>query len=155
MMNEEEEVEESDVEEEEEEEDWQTCSEDEEERGGGGGTSSESLHNSSRLLQKDELLNVFKAVHTGPKCKEEQLTVGLVSGNYICKISIELLSHIKLLSSTFYLGPTGRVSQRGKKFHHQHDPKEQEGFCFSHTWTHQALSGACQSICCIKPVSTS
>lgn len=59
------------------EEDWQTCSEDEEE--GGGETSSESFHNSSRLLQKDELLNVFKAVHSRPRCKEEQLTVGLVS----------------------------------------------------------------------------
>ncbi|XP_013855331.1 large subunit GTPase 1 homolog isoform X2 [Austrofundulus limnaeus] len=73
MMNEEDE---SDVEEEEE---WQTCSEGEEERGGGGGGAScESFHNSSRLLQKDELLNVFKDVHTGPKCKEEQLTIGLV-----------------------------------------------------------------------------
>ncbi|XP_037530512.1 large subunit GTPase 1 homolog [Nematolebias whitei] len=59
------------------EEDWQTCSEGEEEEGEGG-TSSEPFHNSSRLLQKDELLNVFKAVHNGPRCKEEQLTVGLV-----------------------------------------------------------------------------
>lgn len=62
------------------EEDWQTCSEgEEEEQEGEGGTSSESFHNSSRLLQKEELLNVFKAVHNGPRCKEEQLTVGLVS----------------------------------------------------------------------------
>ncbi|XP_017268806.1 large subunit GTPase 1 homolog [Kryptolebias marmoratus] len=62
------------------EEDWQTCSEEEEEEEEerGGGTASESFHNSSRLLQKDELLNMLKAVHSGPKCKEEQLTVGLV-----------------------------------------------------------------------------
>uniref|UniRef100_A0A8C6QBJ9 Large subunit GTPase 1 homolog n=1 Tax=Nothobranchius furzeri TaxID=105023 RepID=A0A8C6QBJ9_NOTFU len=39
---------------------------------------SESIRNSSRLLQKDELLNMFKAVHKGPRTKEGQLTVGLV-----------------------------------------------------------------------------
>uniref|UniRef100_A0A8C7YGS0 Large subunit GTPase 1 homolog n=1 Tax=Oryzias sinensis TaxID=183150 RepID=A0A8C7YGS0_9TELE len=61
------------------EEDWHTCSEDEEEGDGGTPTSSsETFHNSSRLLHKDELLNIFKAVHKGPRCKEEQLTVGLV-----------------------------------------------------------------------------
>ncbi|KAM9762269.1 large subunit GTPase 1 homolog [Menidia menidia] len=81
---------ESDLEEEEEEEDeesyrtvdeedWHTCSEDEEEaEGGSAGTSSRSFHNSSRLLHKDELLEVFKAVHDGARCKEEHLTVGLV-----------------------------------------------------------------------------
>ncbi|KAM4549314.1 large subunit GTPase 1 homolog [Odontesthes bonariensis] len=80
-----EEGEESDVEEEQhirvtvDEEDWHTCSEDEEEaEGGGAGSSSKSFHNSSRLLHKDELLNMFKAVHNGTTCKEEQLTVGLV-----------------------------------------------------------------------------
>lgn len=61
------------------EEDWHTCSEDEEEGDGGTPTSSsETFHNSSRLLHKDELLNIFKAAHKGPRCKEEQLTVGLV-----------------------------------------------------------------------------
>ncbi|KAM4575284.1 large subunit GTPase 1 homolog [Fundulus diaphanus] len=61
------------------EEDWQTCSEEEEEAEGGNASSSgESFHNSSRLLHKDELLAVFKAAHNGPRCKEEQLTVGLV-----------------------------------------------------------------------------
>ncbi|KAF6734318.1 Large subunit GTPase 1-like [Oryzias melastigma] len=61
------------------EEDWHTCSEDEEEGDGGTPTSSnQTFHNSSRLLRKDELLDIFKAVHKGPKCKEGQLTVGLV-----------------------------------------------------------------------------
>ncbi|XP_047444037.1 large subunit GTPase 1 homolog [Mugil cephalus] len=76
---------EPDIEEEEEEnvtvdeEDWHTCSEDEEEaEKGTAGSSNESFHNSSRLLRKDELLNIFKSVHDDPKCKEGQLTVGLV-----------------------------------------------------------------------------
>ncbi|CAL8253112.1 unnamed protein product [Merluccius merluccius] len=62
------------------EEDWQTCSEDEdeEERGAAGSSNNDSFHNSSRLLHKEELLAVFKAVHNGPRCKEGQLTVGLV-----------------------------------------------------------------------------
>ncbi|XP_058494415.1 large subunit GTPase 1 homolog [Solea solea] len=63
------------------EEEWYTCSEDEEEgeEERTVGSSSESLfHNSSRLLHKDELLDVFKAVHNRPRCKEGQLTVGLV-----------------------------------------------------------------------------
>ncbi|XP_022071356.2 large subunit GTPase 1 homolog [Acanthochromis polyacanthus] len=76
----EEEVKEEDSDEDEEEvmveeEDWHTCSEGEEEA---VGSSSESFHNSSRLLHKDELLNTFKAVHSGRRCREEQLTVGLV-----------------------------------------------------------------------------
>ncbi|XP_038157624.1 large subunit GTPase 1 homolog [Cyprinodon tularosa] len=58
------------------EEDWQTCSEDEEEAE--GGFSGDSFHNSSRLQHKDELLEIFKAAHKGSKCKEGQLTVGLV-----------------------------------------------------------------------------
>ncbi|XP_055077104.1 large subunit GTPase 1 homolog [Periophthalmus magnuspinnatus] len=62
------------------EEDWQTCSEDEgegEERASISSNES-SLHNSSRLLHKDELLAVFKSVHSGQRCKEGQLTLGLV-----------------------------------------------------------------------------
>uniref|UniRef100_UPI0037E749A9 large subunit GTPase 1 homolog n=1 Tax=Semicossyphus pulcher TaxID=241346 RepID=UPI0037E749A9 len=62
------------------EEEWHSCSEDEgeEEEGAAGSSRKSSFHNSSRLLQKDELLDMFKAVHTGPGCKEGQLTVGLV-----------------------------------------------------------------------------
>lgn len=60
-----------------EEEDWHTCSEGEEDEGAAS-SSNESLHNSSRLLHKDDLLEVFKSVHTGHRCKEGQLTVGLV-----------------------------------------------------------------------------
>lgn len=84
----EEEGEESDTEEQQpgnvEEEDWQTCSEDEDEEEEEGATSSSnepSFRNSSRLLHKDELLDMFKAAHIGPKCKDGQLTVGLVSKN--------------------------------------------------------------------------
>ncbi|XP_041863062.1 large subunit GTPase 1 homolog [Melanotaenia boesemani] len=80
-----EEGEQSDVEEEQldhvsvDEEDWQTCSEGEEEaEGGSAGSSSEGFHNSSRLLHKEELLNMFKASHKGSRCKDGQLTVGLV-----------------------------------------------------------------------------
>ncbi|MED6262306.1 large subunit GTPase 1, partial [Ataeniobius toweri] len=85
-VEEEQEGEESDVEEDQQdnvvvdEEDWQTCSEDEEEEAEGGTTSSSGkpFHNSSRLLHKDELLDMFKAAHNGPRCKEQQLTIGLV-----------------------------------------------------------------------------
>lgn len=59
------------------EEEWFTCSENEDEEE--GGRPDGSFHNSSRLLRKDELLEMFKAVHNGPTCKEGQLTVGLVS----------------------------------------------------------------------------
>lgn len=61
-----------------EEEDWHSCSEDEEEKGTVGSSSKSSFHNSSRLLHKEELLEVFKAAHSGPRCKEGELTVGLV-----------------------------------------------------------------------------
>lgn len=62
------------------EEDWYTCSEDEEEGAEHAcGSSSESFHNSSRLMRKNELLDMFRSVHRGPTCKEGQLTVGLVS----------------------------------------------------------------------------
>lgn len=66
------------------EEDWQTCSEgsDEEgetEEGATSSSTNHSFHNSSRLLHKEELLDMFKAAHNGPKYKDGQLTVGLVS----------------------------------------------------------------------------
>lgn len=65
--------------------DWQTCSEasgDEEEKEKCRASSDcASFYNSSRLLRKDELLEMFKSAHSGPKCKEGQLTVGLVSLN--------------------------------------------------------------------------
>lgn len=62
------------------EEDWYTCSEDEgeEEKGTACSSSESCFHNPSRLLHKDELLDMLRAAHSGPKCKEEQLTVGLV-----------------------------------------------------------------------------
>uniref|UniRef100_A0A665UUI4 Large subunit GTPase 1 homolog n=1 Tax=Echeneis naucrates TaxID=173247 RepID=A0A665UUI4_ECHNA len=62
------------------EEEWHTCSEDDdvEEERNGGSSSKSSFHNSSCLLHKDELLDMFRAVHNGPRCKEGQLTVGLV-----------------------------------------------------------------------------
>ncbi|XP_038571625.1 large subunit GTPase 1 homolog isoform X1 [Micropterus salmoides] len=61
-----------------EEEDWHTCSEGEEEEGTAGSSSDSLFRNSSRLLRKDELLDMFKAVHNGPRWKDGQLTVGLV-----------------------------------------------------------------------------
>ena len=62
------------------EEEWYTCTEDEdeEEERTVDPSKESSFHNSSRLLHKDELLDMFRAVHNGPKCKEGQLTVGLV-----------------------------------------------------------------------------
>lgn len=64
----------------EEEDDWHTCSEEEgeEDKGAARSYSENSFHNSSRLLRKDELLEMFKAAHNGPRCKDGQLTVGLV-----------------------------------------------------------------------------
>lgn len=78
--------EESDTEgtiEEEEEEDWHTCEEDEGEEEEGTAHSSSEFHNSSRLLRKDELLDTFKAAHRGLRCKDGQLTVGLVGRIYL------------------------------------------------------------------------
>ncbi|XP_060889689.1 large subunit GTPase 1 homolog [Labrus mixtus] len=62
------------------EKEWHSCSEDEgeEEAGAAGSSRESSFHNSSRLLHMDELLDMFKAVHNGPRCKDGQLTVGLV-----------------------------------------------------------------------------
>ncbi|MGH0150704.1 UNVERIFIED_CONTAM: hypothetical protein FKN15_061347 [Acipenser sinensis] len=71
-----------------EEGDWQTCSEDQdsedsestenmEEASSTAKPYKKALRNSSRLLQKEELLEIFKAVHTGTRVKEGQITVGL------------------------------------------------------------------------------
>ncbi|KAK1162440.1 hypothetical protein AOXY_G17303 [Acipenser oxyrinchus oxyrinchus] len=72
-----------------EEGDWQTCSEDQdsedsestesmEEASNAARPCKKALRNSSRLLQKEELLEIFKAVHTGTRVKDGQITVGLV-----------------------------------------------------------------------------
>ncbi|MBN3273447.1 LSG1 GTPase, partial [Polyodon spathula] len=69
-----------------EEGDWQTCSEDQDsdstesmdEASSAARPCKKALRNSSRLLQKEELLEIFKAVHTGTRVKEGQITVGLV-----------------------------------------------------------------------------
>ncbi|XP_066503867.1 large subunit GTPase 1 homolog [Hoplias malabaricus] len=62
--------------------DWQTCSEasgdEEEEEELKASSDRSSFYNSSRLLRKDELLEMFKSTHPGPRCKEDHLTVGLV-----------------------------------------------------------------------------
>lgn len=72
-----------------EEDDWHTCSEDEgeEEEWTSCSSSESTFHNSSRLLHKDELLDMFKAAHSAPRCKDGQLTVGLV-GRKLLKINL-------------------------------------------------------------------
>ncbi|XP_076879547.1 large subunit GTPase 1 homolog [Brachyhypopomus gauderio] len=64
------------------EDDWQTCSEMSGDEGEAkvyeGSSERASFHNSSHLLHKEELLEVFKSAHSGPTCKDGQLTVGLV-----------------------------------------------------------------------------
>uniref|UniRef100_A0A8C1R0K0 Large subunit GTPase 1 homolog n=1 Tax=Cyprinus carpio TaxID=7962 RepID=A0A8C1R0K0_CYPCA len=61
---------------------WQTCSEESgdedhaEEKPEPSAVS--SFYNSSRLLRKNELLDMFKSVHSGPTYKDGQITVGLV-----------------------------------------------------------------------------
>lgn len=86
-----------DCREEEEEEDWQTCSEedgylDQESRGhdrkescaagseaqGRKTPQKRQSHNNSHLVSKQELLEIFKQLHTGKKVKDGQFTVGLV-----------------------------------------------------------------------------
>ncbi|KAL1265957.1 hypothetical protein QQF64_003984, partial [Cirrhinus molitorella] len=81
--NEEKDVSEQDEEEESEEArvcvdetEWQTCSEESGDEA--ESTATLSFYNSSRLLRKNELLEMFKSVHSGPTCKDEQITVGLV-----------------------------------------------------------------------------
>ncbi|XP_037105568.1 large subunit GTPase 1 homolog [Syngnathus acus] len=61
-------------------EEWFTASEDEwqEEEDIVGKSNEAPFRNSARLLHKDELLEMFKMVHDGPKYKEGQLTVGMV-----------------------------------------------------------------------------
>ncbi|XP_042525063.1 large subunit GTPase 1 homolog [Dipodomys spectabilis] len=81
------------LEEGEDEEDWQTCSEedsnpDEEPCAEDSTVDSEAqgnktpprrqMHNFSHLVSKQELLELFKQLHTGKKVKDGQLTVGLV-----------------------------------------------------------------------------
>lgn len=82
---------------EEEEEDWQTCSEEDsnsdEEACGQDWKESRTVdseaqgrktpqkrqtHNFSHLVSKQELLEIFKQLHTGKKVKDQHLTVGLV-----------------------------------------------------------------------------
>ncbi|XP_018423062.1 PREDICTED: large subunit GTPase 1 homolog isoform X2 [Nanorana parkeri] len=72
----------------EDDEGWQTCSEDaegENERilpvsaaGQPERTEPAEVHNYSHLVQRDELLEIFRSVHRGKRIKEEQITVGLV-----------------------------------------------------------------------------
>ncbi|XP_021040358.1 large subunit GTPase 1 homolog [Mus caroli] len=75
---------------EDEEEDWQTCSEEdsvpEEEEGCSSDSETQNrknaehqqVNNDSYLVSKQELLELFKKLHTGKKVKDGQLTVGLV-----------------------------------------------------------------------------
>lgn len=84
--------------EDEEEEDWQTCSEDEagdninavapERMGGrtdgaavqhGVQEQNRNIRNFSHLVQRDELLEIFKTMHDGPRVKDGEVNVGLVS----------------------------------------------------------------------------
>lgn len=61
--------------------DWQTCSEESEDDTDEhtNSTAASSFYNSSRLLRRDELLEVFKSTHYGSTSKDGQITVGLVS----------------------------------------------------------------------------
>ncbi|XP_069583284.1 large subunit GTPase 1 homolog isoform X2 [Ranitomeya imitator] len=69
----------------EDDEGWQTCSEDadgEEERvipePDSERNEQKVVSNESHLVQRDELLEIFKSIHTGKRVKVEQVTVGLV-----------------------------------------------------------------------------
>ncbi|XP_073434792.1 large subunit GTPase 1 homolog [Dendrobates tinctorius] len=69
----------------EDDEGWQTCSEDadgEEEsvipEPDSERTEQKVVSNESHLVQRDELLEIFKSIHTGKRVKVEQVTVGLV-----------------------------------------------------------------------------
>lgn len=88
------------------EEDWQTCSEGsdgegETEEGATSSSTNHSFHNSSRLLHKEELLHMFKAAHNGPKYKDGQLTVGLVS---------KMKEGMSRTGSCFWIGTTVKTS---------------------------------------------
>lgn len=75
---------------EEEEEDWQTCSEEDSnpawkescavdsEADGRKTPQKRQTRNFSHLVSKQELLEIFKQLHTGKKVKDQHLTVGLV-----------------------------------------------------------------------------
>lgn len=84
--------------EDEEEEAWQTCSEDEggdkvnsiapdrmESRTHGAAVQhvtqaqNRSIRNFSHLVQRSELLEIFKTIHSGPRVKDGEVNVGLVS----------------------------------------------------------------------------
>ncbi|XP_060130220.1 large subunit GTPase 1 homolog [Zootoca vivipara] len=84
-----------DCEEEEEEDAWLTCSEDEESRDpvgsvgqsrtdspesqrGAGPSQGRLLRNSSHLVQREELLEILRTLHSGRKVREGEVTVGLV-----------------------------------------------------------------------------
>uniref|UniRef100_A0A671S2Z9 Large subunit GTPase 1 homolog n=1 Tax=Sinocyclocheilus anshuiensis TaxID=1608454 RepID=A0A671S2Z9_9TELE len=61
---------------------WQTCSEESGDEDHAEekpeSTAVSSFYNSSRLLRRNELLEIFKSVHSGLACKDGQITVGLV-----------------------------------------------------------------------------
>ncbi|NXX87001.1 LSG1 GTPase, partial [Urocolius indicus] len=76
-----------------EEENWQTCSEDEggdtvnaiapermESRTGDGAVQEQNrnIRNFSHLVQRSELLEIFKTMHNGPRVKDGEVNVGLV-----------------------------------------------------------------------------
>ncbi|XP_077572361.1 large subunit GTPase 1 homolog isoform X2 [Stigmatopora nigra] len=69
-----------DDEDDDDEDEWLTAPEDEgqEEEDIVSKSNEAPFRNSTRLLHKDELLEVFKMVHNGPRCKDGELTVGLV-----------------------------------------------------------------------------
>uniref|UniRef100_A0A8C0UXK9 Large 60S subunit nuclear export GTPase 1 n=1 Tax=Cyanistes caeruleus TaxID=156563 RepID=A0A8C0UXK9_CYACU len=88
-----------------EEEDWQTCSEDEAgdnlnapapERMGsrtddaavqhGVQEQNRNIRNFSHLVQRNELLEIFKTMHDGPRVKDGEVNVGLVSWN-LCSLA--------------------------------------------------------------------
>lgn len=125
------------------EEDWQTCSEGSDEEGETeeGATSSSrdnSFHNSSRLLHKEELLDMFKAAHNGPKYKDGQLTVGLVSKKLDRISQIGSFKSLQIFCMHFFfmfliflcsaiasiyflcLHSIGWLSECGKELHYQH-----------------------------------
>ncbi|KAI7795151.1 large subunit GTPase 1 homolog [Triplophysa rosa] len=60
--------------------DWQTCSEESEDDTDEhtNSTAASSFYNSSRLLRRNELLEIFKSTHYGSISKDGQITVGLV-----------------------------------------------------------------------------
>lgn len=62
--------------------DWQTCSEESEDEDDTeehtNTTATLSFYNSSRLLRRNELLEIFKSAHSESTCKDGQITVGLV-----------------------------------------------------------------------------